>query len=182
MQPLKVTLGSLALATAVIFATTAIQAATLTGTTITQVDPTGTHNVLVGSGVDLTENGFDFNYDAGANGNEFVISTTNGGGFFGIYNFGVTDTITLSNLNFSGGEVLTGFTVLSSVFPITVSGLTAHSVSLSWNEGAFNGPVTFLDGEFDTAPVATPLPTALPLFATGLAGLGLLGWRRKRKA
>jgi hypothetical protein len=26
-----------------------------------------------------------------------------------------------------------------------------------------------------------PLPTALPLFATGLAGLGLLGWRRKRK-
>jgi hypothetical protein len=27
-----------------------------------------------------------------------------------------------------------------------------------------------------------PLPAALPLFATGLAGLGLLGWRRKRKA
>ena len=32
----------------------------------------------------------------------------------------------------------------------------------------------------DFAPV--PLPTALPLFATGLVGLGLLGWRRKRKA
>jgi hypothetical protein len=26
-----------------------------------------------------------------------------------------------------------------------------------------------------------PLPAALPLFATGLAGLGLLGWRTKRK-
>jgi len=26
-----------------------------------------------------------------------------------------------------------------------------------------------------------PLPATLPLFATGLAGLGLLGWRRKRK-
>jgi hypothetical protein len=25
-------------------------------------------------------------------------------------------------------------------------------------------------------------PAALPLFATGLSGLGLLGWRRKRKA
>jgi hypothetical protein len=30
--------------------------------------------------------------------------------------------------------------------------------------------------------VATPLPAALPLFATGLGALGLLGWRRKRKA
>ena len=27
-----------------------------------------------------------------------------------------------------------------------------------------------------------PLPATLPLFASGLAGLGLLGWRRKRKA
>ena len=29
---------------------------------------------------------------------------------------------------------------------------------------------------------AVPLPPALPLFASGLAGLGLLGWRRKKKA
>jgi len=28
----------------------------------------------------------------------------------------------------------------------------------------------------------TPLAAALPLFATGLGALGLLGWRRKRKA
>ena len=34
-----------------------------------------------------------------------------------------------------------------------------------------------------TAEVATtPLPAALPLFASGLGALGLLGWRRKRKA
>jgi hypothetical protein len=31
-------------------------------------------------------------------------------------------------------------------------------------------------------PVETPLPATLPLFATGLAGLGLLGWRRKKAA
>ena len=30
--------------------------------------------------------------------------------------------------------------------------------------------------------IITPLPPALPLFATGLAGLGLLGWRRKKTA
>jgi hypothetical protein len=29
---------------------------------------------------------------------------------------------------------------------------------------------------------ATPLPSALPLFATGLGAMGLFGWRRKRKA
>jgi hypothetical protein len=28
----------------------------------------------------------------------------------------------------------------------------------------------------------TPLPTALPLYATGLGALALLRWRRKRKA
>ena len=28
----------------------------------------------------------------------------------------------------------------------------------------------------------TPLPAALPLFATGLGAMGLFGWRRKRKA
>jgi hypothetical protein len=29
---------------------------------------------------------------------------------------------------------------------------------------------------------ATPLPATLPLFASGFGALGLLGWRRKRKA
>jgi hypothetical protein len=38
-------------------------------------------------------------------------------------------------------------------------------------------------GAFTVSEIgATPLPAALPLFATGLGGLGLLGWRRKRKA
>ena len=32
-----------------------------------------------------------------------------------------------------------------------------------------------------TATALTPIPTALPLFATGIGCLGLLGWRRKRK-
>jgi hypothetical protein len=28
----------------------------------------------------------------------------------------------------------------------------------------------------------TPIPAALPLFASGLGALGFIGWRRKRKA
>ena len=35
-------------------------------------------------------------------------------------------------------------------------------------------------GVFNLVPA--PLPAALPLFATGLSALGLLGWRRKRTA
>ena len=34
----------------------------------------------------------------------------------------------------------------------------------------------------DTPAPATPLPAALPLFASGLGAFGLLAWRRKRKA
>ena len=44
----------------------------------------------------------------------------------------------------------------------------------------------YLDFSVDTVGVnlqgTTPLPAALPLFASGLGALGLLGWRRKRKA
>jgi hypothetical protein len=39
---------------------------------------------------------------------------------------------------------------------------------------------TFVTTE-SVAITPTPLPAALPLFATGLGALGLLGWRRKRK-
>jgi hypothetical protein len=50
----------------------------------------------------------------------------------------------------------------------------------------YAGPWGFSNGSSDTVltltPVATPLPATLPLFATGLGVLGLLAWRRKRKA
>jgi hypothetical protein len=45
----------------------------------------------------------------------------------------------------------------------------------------FNQEDPAFPGIFEPA-AATPVPAALPLFATGLGGLGLLGWRRKRKA
>ena len=46
------------------------------------------------------------------------------------------------------------------------------------NNTAFNGSAP---SEFRVSTTAaTPLPAALPLFATGLGGLGLLGWRRRK--
>jgi len=44
----------------------------------------------------------------------------------------------------------------------------------TWGSGA--------DQSFTLEIGQTPIPAALPLFATGLGALGLLGWRRKRKA
>jgi len=48
------------------------------------------------------------------------------------------------------------------------SGYYAYNVV---DPGTWSGPIS-----------ATPLPAALSLFASGLGVLGLLGWRRKRKA
>jgi len=46
-------------------------------------------------------------------------------------------------------------------------------------QGGFFGTDAVLAQFVVTA--STPVPAALPLFATGLGALGLLGWRRKRK-
>jgi hypothetical protein len=39
-----------------------------------------------------------------------------------------------------------------------------------------------ISGLAEAPPPEIPLPAALPLFATGLGGLGLFGWRGKRRA
>jgi hypothetical protein len=41
---------------------------------------------------------------------------------------------------------------------------------------------TFVITNVSATTNETPLPAALPLFATGVSGIGLLGWRRKRNA
>jgi CHRD domain len=46
----------------------------------------------------------------------------------------------------------------------------------------FNIHTTGFPGGEISGQLLTPLPAALPLFATGLGGLGLLGWRWRRKA
>jgi hypothetical protein len=74
-----------------------------------------------------------------------------------------TDTVTASSHpNFSAGSIL---------FGIGVSSTTAGG--------------QIITADYDNLDITinqTPLPAALPLFATGIGGLGLLGWRRKRKA
>jgi hypothetical protein len=87
-------------------------------------------------------------------------------------------------------EVYYTITLPSSTFSILAGGSPTVSLTLQGPGLGVLGTTTFNGAALDFSTVtidtgtgtATPLPAALPLFATGIGGLGLLGWRRKRKA
>ena len=69
----------------------------------------------------------------------------------------------------------------SSIITIADLGSTVGDLNASFSVGQ---PSQFAQDHLAAPDVAsaTPLPAALPLFASGLGALGLLGWRRKQKA
>ena len=81
-----------------------------------------------------------------------------------------------------GGNLIqgTGPTLVSGQWATYTAVYTAlaadagSAISIVLGQSAFQA-------EFDNVRLdATPLPAALPLFATGLGMIGLVGWRRKR--
>jgi hypothetical protein len=85
--------------------------------------------------------------------------------------------------NFTTG--LTG-TITTWAFEMNIAGPAPQSFIATTNgddaAGSNSGGAFVLAlGQWTNPTAATPLPAALPLFATGLGGLGLFGWRRKRK-
>jgi len=74
-------------------------------------------------------------------------------------------------VGFDGGAVLGGQVVFSCTADLGGGGFSCPGNNFTTLVVSDNAALT-----------ATPLPATLPLFATGLGALGLLGWRRKRKA
>ena len=106
----------------------------------------------------------------GASQNSFTVDATGtlltAGNFFSTVTFAPNTTLTLGLTRGPGTDVAS----ISQLFLDPNSALGDI-----FNETQF--------GILDYAPIqsSTPLPAALPLFATGLGALGLLSWRGKRK-
>ena len=49
-------------------------------------------------------------------------------------------------------------------------------------DGTYYFDSTSISASISSDPTVVPVPAAVPLFATGLGALGLLGWRRKKAA
>jgi hypothetical protein len=107
-----------------------------------------------------------------------------------LFSFGLPGTATAATVGFlatfqSDGE--TGISPPPGNFPSGVTNLREDGTLQLLTPAGFSVVLPGL-GSVDLAVSArsdateTPLPATLPLFATGLGALGLLGWRRKRKA
>jgi len=83
---------------------------------------------------------------------------------------------TNANGSIAGNGPHNPFSNQTATFGIDIAGLTASDTvtSATFSFGTTAG--------VNVTGVVSPLPAALPLFATGLGAVGLLGWRRKRKA
>ena len=163
----------------------------------------GTHFLspeeIVGSGLQSPSLGAVVNIEgqifnvAGSNFGDLGFGTASGGGrSFGaiaqdVYpgGFGSAE-ITQSITNFTNALP----TSLSASFTYTVqpgdlsSGtLRIQDFHIQTNSGWLNDISFIIDSvTYSFDPIATPVPGAGLLFASGLGALGLLGWRRKRKA
>jgi hypothetical protein len=92
----------------------------------------------------------------------------------------------LDRLTVSGAVNGLATSAMTNDFQVFITGFASGAPTLSdaffvdsTSRGLFessSGTVTV------TAVAATPIPAALPLFVSALGGLGLVGWRRKRRA
>jgi hypothetical protein len=102
---------------------------------------------------------FDFTKEFNGDGNTYIEKTTS------VTATGIGNSVTLTFLGtISGGDFPAG-TPAETILSATQAGGPGNTIS--WSASDFS---------------QVPLPPALPLFASALGGLGLLGWLMKRQA
>ena len=92
-----------------------------------------------------------------------------------------SNSFTVTNGAMTAENFQAQFPIANSV-PQEFFALLLNSGVPQFNANRFGPTTNFLVLSTSATFSQVPLPAALPLFATGLAGLGLLGWRRKRTA
>ena len=92
-------------------------------------------------------------------------------GLAGFFDLGVNDLLNTLSAAFAT------YALSIPIGPVTGSSFINAGLSFPTSVGAL---VINSAGDATFTAVVTPLPTALPLFASGLVGLLLLGWRRKK--
>jgi len=95
-----------------------------------------------------------------------------------------TTSAGLFNFDFGAGAQYFFLGSISSSFVCFTgpgAGCGHGDIEMRINGSPFIESGSFYQGLTAIGTAETPLPAALPLFATGLAGLGVLGWFRKRK-
>jgi hypothetical protein len=140
------------------------------------------HNPVVGfTTATLNISAFDVDFASGERDAIYIGSNTGPGPTFlgflqgtnNAFSFAAFDVTAYPALLAAGLEVWIAINTGNQLDPTGTDGwLVSLSKSVVTTDGAFPG---------NPNPGVVPLPGALPLFATGLGALALLGWRRKRK-
>jgi len=139
----------------------------------------GTATLIVGNLGSVPEGGFDGQFDVNLNTGSVIAATFTG--FQGPWTLAGTGPADINGGNFF---------LQASVPNVGLPTFSVMAITYLTGSGYFQGSAfepdcvapCHLDWAAGNFAVVTPLPAALPLFATGLGVLGLLGWRRKRKA
>ena len=139
----------------------------------------------VGRGTDVTIGGAFYDFNAGAEGNQFIFSVNDR--YCGVASCDGPIKLSLLDLKFSGGEKLIGFTLLFTALSRLSFTFTSTSLVFLATEGKLMRDMV-ISGIFLTKPApvpnipaVVPIPAALPLLAAGISAMGVMGWRRKRK-